>query len=453
MDLLANVPKWDDIERNLEDKFSHLNQSFDQGWESASDGWHGFTRRVSNEATLAFGSIGGNRIDSVKLAMARSYPIIQLDLMRKWASIDITEILPVLLQLVKEVAMIMGGSVAVGTIMGAAAGSLAFGAGSVPGAIVGSGIGAQVGNLILLGMGLSAIATYFYEGLPACLTTIYEGMVTAWNAEEGVKPAGLDPSGASAWLIDERIDAAAQKLAKGQEQLIMLLLTAIVTYITRGQIKSGITGSLDSIAARSAKLQADMTNKQIAGWLARNEQKLLAHPDLRPSEAATVAKKESEILTPNKSETSTPKEPEKRDRIDKEDEFSYNRNPVLGVLENSVFAQKISKPTKTFSKVGQNLYSRAAGHPIDTVADLTSALEKGTIKPSQVPLDYVIIDGQNVIANTRSSTALINAGIPKSQWYGANKTGVTAYDQITFDDLVRDQLRKNYGGSVLNARK
>ncbi|RMN09677.1 hypothetical protein ALQ67_05145, partial [Pseudomonas savastanoi pv. glycinea] len=68
--------------------------------------------------------------------------------------------------------------------------------------------------------------------------------------------------------IDERIDAAARQLAKGQEQLVMLLLTAIVTYITRGQVKAGIVGSLDGIAARSAKLQADMTNKQIAGWLA-----------------------------------------------------------------------------------------------------------------------------------------------------------------------------------------
>lgn len=313
MDLLANVPKWDDIERTLDNKFNHLNQSFDQGWETAFDGWNGFTRRVSNEATLAFGSMGGNRIESVKLAMARSYPIIQLNLMRKWASIDITEILPVLLQLVKEVAMIMGGSVAVGTLVGGAIGSFALGAGALPGAIVGGGVGAQVGNLILLGMGLSAIAEYFYQGLPVCLATIYDGMVTAWNAEEGVKPPGLDPTGASAWLIDERIDAAAQKLARGQEQLIMLLLTAIVTYITRGQIKAGVVGSLDSIAARSAKLQTDMTNKQIAGWLARNEQKLLAHPELRVTESTplkTAEPKYDSIGRPSTTSNDMVKNPE-----------------------------------------------------------------------------------------------------------------------------------------------
>jgi hypothetical protein len=34
---------------------------------------------------------------------------------------------------------------------------------------------------------------------------------------------------------------------------------------------------------------------------------------------------------------------------------------------------------------------------------------------------------RNFIANTRTTTALTNAGIPKSQWYGVNKTGQTAY--------------------------
>ncbi|UZJ61242.1 hypothetical protein OKW98_05835 [Pseudomonas sp. KU26590] len=463
MNFLTDVPSWDDIARNLEEKFGNLNQSLDQGWESTLGSWNGFARRVSTEATLAYGSVGGNRIESVRSAMAKSYPIIQLDLTRKWASINIADILPTLLQLVKEVAMIMGGSVAVGAVAGGAAGSLAFGAGALPGAVVGGGIGAQVGNLILLGMGLSAIADYFYQGLPPCLASIYEGIVTAWNAEDGVRPAGLDPTGASAWIVDERIDAAARKLARGQEQLVMLLLTAIVTYISRGQIKAGAVSSLDSIAARSAKLQADMTNKEIAGWLARNEQGLLALPELRVREQIPLAKQELEAqlkkqperpeITKKDQETSAPIQPEKPKNDKKDDEPPPKGNPVLGVLEDSVFAQKMSKPTKAFSKDGQNIYSMAAGQPINTVSDLTSALETGAITPRQVPLDYVVVDGHNVIANTRSSTALINAGIPKSQWYGANKTGVVAFENTTFDELVKEQLRKNYGGSVLNARR
>jgi len=292
MDLLANVPSWADVERNLDQKFSELNQGVNDGLQSVHDNWNGFTRRVSNGASQAYGYMGGHRIDAVHQAMTLSYPIIQMDLKRKWASIEIEQILPVLLQLVKEVSMILGGSVAIGTVAGGAAGAFAFGVGAGPGAMVGGGIGLQVGNLILMALGLSAIAEYFYQGLPACLSTLQEGIATAWHAEEGLKPSGLDPSGGSAALVQERIERAARQLARGQEQLVLLLLTAIVTYLTRGQMKAGVMNSMENIATRSAKLQAEISNKQLAGWLARNEQKLLARDELRVKEPAPLVKAE-----------------------------------------------------------------------------------------------------------------------------------------------------------------
>ncbi|QJI43974.1 hypothetical protein HKK52_24435 [Pseudomonas sp. ADAK2] len=281
MDLLANIPSWDDIERNLDYKFNTLNQGYSDGLQSANDSWNGFTRRVNITATQAYGFMGGNRIDSVKTAMRLSYPIIESNLKRKWASIEIEQILPVLLQLVKEVAMILGGSVAVGTVAGGVAGAFFFGVGAVPVAAAGAGIGLQVGNLILMALGLSSIAEYFYKGLPACLSTLQEGFATAWHADEGLKPEGLDPTGGSAYVIQERIDRGARQLAKGQEQLVLLLFTAIVTYMTRGQVKAGLMGSMDSIAARSAKLQSEISNKQFANWLARNQQELLTLPELQ----------------------------------------------------------------------------------------------------------------------------------------------------------------------------
>ncbi|VVN70006.1 polymorphic toxin type 46 domain-containing protein [Pseudomonas fluorescens] len=294
MDLLANVPSWADVERNLDQKFSELNQGVNEGLQSVHDNWNGFTRRVGNGASQAYGYMGGHRIDAVNRAMTLSYPIIQMDLKRKWASIEIEQILPVLLQLVKEVSMILGGSVAIGTVAGGAAGAFAFGIGAAPGAAAGAGIGLQVGNLILMGLGLSAIAEYFYQGLPACLSSLQEGIATAWHAEEGVKPSGLDPTGGSAALVQERIERAARQLARGQEQLVLLLLTAIVTYLTRGQMKAGVVGSMESIATRSAKLQAQISNKQLAGWLARNEQKLLAQSELQLKEPTPLTKAEPE---------------------------------------------------------------------------------------------------------------------------------------------------------------
>ncbi|AZF13698.1 hypothetical protein C4J92_0181 [Pseudomonas sp. R3-18-08] len=247
-------------------------------------------------ASLAASAIvlGGNRIDNVRQAMALSYPIIQSNLKHKWASIEIEQILPVLLQLVKEVSMILGASVAVGTIAGGAAGAFAFGVGAAPAAIAGAGIGLQVGNLILMALGLSAIAEYFYQGLPACLSTLQEGLATAWFAADGVKPEGLDPTGGSAAQVQERTERAARQLARGQEQLVLLLLTAIVTYLTRGQIKSGVMASMDSIAARSAKLQAEISNKQFAVWLAKNEQKMLAQPELQVKDPAPLKRAEPE---------------------------------------------------------------------------------------------------------------------------------------------------------------
>jgi filamentous hemagglutinin len=122
-------------------------------------------------------------------------------------------------------------------------------------------------------------------------------------------------------------------------------------------------------------------------------------------------------------------------------------------LEDAVFAQVSAKSTKSFSKIGQDTYSKIAGRPIATVGDLTDALVQGVVKPSQIPLDFVVIDGQKVIANTRTSTALINSNISKNQWFGKDKTGVIAFENVTFDELVRMQLTKNYGGSVDKARR
>ena len=274
MDFFANLPSWGDIERNLDQKFSELNQGVD-------DGWNGFTRRVSNGATQAYGYVGGHKINNVRHALDLSSPIMQMNIRRKWASINIEEILPELIKLLQEVVMIVGGSVMMGAAMGGAAGSLALGAGALPGAAIGASVGLQVGNLIMAALGLYAIAGYFSAGIGPCLSTIYEGLCTAWQAENGLKDPGLDPTGGSAAMIQDRIERASRLLAQGQEQLVLLLLMAIVTYLTRGEMRAGVFNSLESIATRSAKLRADISSKPIVEWLTKNEETLLGHPELQ----------------------------------------------------------------------------------------------------------------------------------------------------------------------------
>lgn len=297
MDLLANVPNWDEIERNLDYKFGELNQSISQGWQNAQDGWDGFTRRVNTQFDRTYGQLGGDRINAVREALYRADPIILMNLKQRWASIEIDQVLDVLRQLVKEVSMILGGSIAIGSIIGGAAGAAAFGAGAGPGAVAGAGVGLQIGNLILMGMGLSAIAEYFYRGLPGCLATLQDGIVTAWHSVDG-KPSGIDPTGGSEARRQSMIDQASRQLASGQEQLVQLLLTAIVTYLMRGQIKAGISSSIETRAMRSARLQAEISNRQLANWLAKIEQKLLAQPGLQPTDMVAPTKARADIDHP-----------------------------------------------------------------------------------------------------------------------------------------------------------
>ena len=95
------------------------------------------------------------------------------------------------------------------------------------------------------------------------------------------------------------------------------------------------------------------------------------------------------------------------------------------VVADANFAQSTIRATEIFSKEGVTNYSGLAGRPINTVDDLASVILDGTVKPSQIPVDYVVTgDGTKLILNTRIFMALDRAGIPKSEWYGTNETGV-----------------------------
>jgi hypothetical protein len=119
-----------------------------------------------------------------------------------------------------------------------------------------------------------------------------------------------------------------------------------------------------------------------------------------------------------------------------------------GAVADANFAQSAIRADETFSKDGVAKYSNLAGRPIKNVTDLAAAIKDGAIKPSQLPLDYVVRpDGTKLILNTRTSVALDRAGIPKSEWHGTNQTGQLVPDPPpgvkTFDDLAKQQLQRN----------
>ena len=114
-----------------------------------------------------------------------------------------------------------------------------------------------------------------------------------------------------------------------------------------------------------------------------------------------------------------------------------------GAVADANFAQP--RGGSTFSAPGKAVLSKVAGTTINTTDDLAAQLRSGSLKPSQVPVDYVVVQGQKVILNTRTSIALNKAGIPKAQWYGRNVTGVKVPGMAgkTFDDLCNMQTENN----------
>lgn len=78
-----------------------------------------------------------------------------------------------------------------------------------------------------------------------------------------------------------------------------------------------------------------------------------------------------------------------------------------------------------------------AGQTVDGVAE---ALKIGKLSAADVPINIVVRNGQKYILNTRSSAALIKAGIPRSSWNVINQTGVTSFENMLTGQLTRNGL-------------
>lgn len=79
---------------------------------------------------------------------------------------------------------------------------------------------------------------------------------------------------------------------------------------------------------------------------------------------------------------------------------------------------------------------------------MAAALRSGAMKPSEVPIDYIVRDGRTIILNTRSSQALEAAGVARSEWNAVNRTG-----SAEFEKRLTDQLSRNPGGPFDTVRR
>lgn len=291
MDLLPDVPSWGEIQHKLDTSLHNASDAMQGGWRSVQVGVD--ARLTSAKQSMhrgfdeAYDYVGGRKVDCLRRALAEAQILAGQNLVRQFKGIEIEQIINVLLKMAAEVALILAGSSATGAVLGGAIGALGFGVGAAPGAVAGGALGLEIGNLILAAMGLAVLAEYFIQGIPAVCAQYKNGIALALNAGE----AGIASDGGNVRVARENaaIQRAAVVLAKAEQELIVLLLTAIVTYLMRGKIKESLVGAKGpSEAARSLYLQEQMRakNKALAEWLIRNDRKLLAEQALQPKALA-----------------------------------------------------------------------------------------------------------------------------------------------------------------------
>ncbi|QVI71143.1 DUF6861 domain-containing protein [Pseudomonas syringae] len=192
-------------------------------------------------------------------------------ILKRFSDLDIRSIIDEMISTVVDMAMIIIGSALTGATIGGGVGLLAGGVGAFPGATAGALIGVQAGTWILGVLGLASIAEFFTEGLKPIATGYIRGVSTAWN---GPRERTGNPLSS---FSDDSMAAqqGAWDIARSHEAVVILLLSAIVAYLTRGRGNARMLASEMRGSQRGAKL---------GQWMLKHEEDLKQHPDLKAPE-------------------------------------------------------------------------------------------------------------------------------------------------------------------------
>ncbi|WP_455913977.1 DUF6861 domain-containing protein [Pseudomonas syringae] len=232
------------------------------------------------------------RVDNIRTAFYRAEFEASALLRQRFADIDIADVLFDLMGVVGDMAMIIVGSVLAGGAMGAGVGALAGGIGAGPGAIAGMAAGLQASSWILGVLGLASVAEFFVQGLPALLDHYVRGIEVAWDGTRGND--GLNPiSQDDPWVVDQ----AAHHIARGHTEVVILLLGAVVEYLTRGR---------GDIALLAGQMRASRKGARLAQWMVKHEEGLKGRPDLQPARARTGSSLTPEPKSDSHRETDRP---------------------------------------------------------------------------------------------------------------------------------------------------
>ena len=95
-----------------------------------------------------------------------------------------------------------------------------------------------------------------------------------------------------------------------------------------------------------------------------------------------------------------------------------------------------SSPKKTYTEMFSD-EGLLSGRSINDVA---AALRSGAMSAKNIPIDVIVRNGNTLILNTRSSQALIRAGIARRLWTVVDRTGRLAYEERLSKQLSKNGL-------------
>ena len=81
-------------------------------------------------------------------------------------------------------------------------------------------------------------------------------------------------------------------------------------------------------------------------------------------------------------------------------------------------------------------------------SQIVGQLQSGALTAADVPVEVIVRNGQTLILNTRSATALAEAGVPRSVWSVVNMTGDAAAEARLTAQLARNGLTDAGIGTV-----
>ncbi|ESW40289.1 DUF6861 domain-containing protein [Pseudomonas taiwanensis] len=242
-------------------------------------------RTSLNEEVASLG-LNLRRIEAVRTAFYHAEWQAAHMLRQRFADLDINSIVDELLMVVRQMAMIVAGSTITGGLLGAGVGTFAGGAGTIPFAGAGAAMGLKVSGWILGALGLASIAEFFIEGLPRIGEYYVDGIRFAWEGtcgNEGTGPFCRDDPYA--------ISRATHQIAQGHVEVVLLLLGAIVSYLTRDRGDARVLAQEMAASRKGARL---------GQWMLKHEEGLKKRPDLQVPERRKGAVGEPQPMQPDR---------------------------------------------------------------------------------------------------------------------------------------------------------